>query len=161
MLAKTWLNHKRTLAALLPALLLAGAWASREYVHAQDKAKLLPSATLNLADIKLKEFAFEGKPRGEIGIYFEGETSGTRNFVVGQFRLKPGHEPHPIHTHPEEEVLIVTSGKGEISCDGKLTKVGAGSVMLTEPNAPHGIKNTGDEVLTFYFVKWTGTTPRK
>ncbi|MBY0522036.1 MAG: cupin domain-containing protein [Gemmataceae bacterium] len=76
--------------------------------------------------------------------------------VVGQFRLKPGLEPHPIHKHPEEEIMIVTGGTGEISCDGKTAKVGAGSVMYTAPNAPHGIKNTGTDVLTFYFVKWIG-----
>jgi len=153
-------NHKGTILATLIALILGLGWATREHGHAQEKAKLLQSQTVNLADIKLKEFVFEGKPRGEIGVYLEGETAGSRNFVVGQFRLKPGEEPHPIHTHPEEEILIVTSGKGEISCDGKKTNVAAGSVMYTGPNAPHGIKNTGNDVLTFYFVKWIGVAGR-
>ena len=67
-------------------------------------------------------------------------------------------EPHPIHQHPEEEVLIVTSGQGEISCDGKKTVVAPGSVMYAGPNAPHGIKNTGKDVLTFYYVKWIGVS---
>ena len=52
--------------------------------------------------------------------------------------------------------MIVTAGAGEISCDGKTTAVGAGSVMFTAPNVKHGIKNTGKEPLTFYFVKWVG-----
>jgi quercetin dioxygenase-like cupin family protein len=149
-------THTGTIIAMLLAVALAGGWASREYTHAQEKAKLVASHTVNLSDIKIKESVYEGKLRGEVGIYLEGETAGTKNFVVGQYRLKPGEEPHPIHTHPEEEVLIVTSGKGEISCDGKTTKIGSGSVMYTGPNAPHGIKNTGDDMLTFYFVKWTG-----
>jgi mannose-6-phosphate isomerase-like protein (cupin superfamily) len=51
--------------------------------------------------------------------------------------------------------MIVESGSGEIFCDGKTTKVGPGSVMFTTPNAPHGITNTGDTPLVFYFVKWT------
>ena len=153
-------NHMGTIALGLLAGLLAAGWASREVSHAQEKAKTVASQTVNLSDIKLRDSVYEGKLRGEVGIYLEGETAGTKNFVVGQYRLKPGEEPHPIHTHPEEEVLIVTSGKGEISCDGKTTKVGAGSVMYTGPNGPHGIKNTGDDVLTFYFVKWIGVTPR-
>jgi quercetin dioxygenase-like cupin family protein len=147
--------------AILPtalACVLALGWASRERVFAEEKAKMIASQTLNMGDVKFKEFVFEGKPRGEIGVYLDGETPGTRNFVVGQLRLKPGEEPHPIHKHPEEEILIVTTGKGEISCDGKTTKVGPGSIMYTGPNAPHGIKNTGDDVLTFYWVKWIGTT---
>jgi quercetin dioxygenase-like cupin family protein len=154
-----WLcRNKWTILATVLAAVLAAGWATRERAFADEKAKMLPAQTLNLGDVKFKEFVFEGKPRGEIGVYFDGETAGTRNFVVGQLRLKPGEEPHPIHKHPEEEVLIVTTGKGEISCDGKTTKVGPGSIMYTGPNAPHGIKNTGDEVLTFYWVKWTGTT---
>jgi quercetin dioxygenase-like cupin family protein len=149
-------NQIGTITLTLLVLALATGWASREYSHAQEKAKLLASRTINLADIKTKDSVYEGKLRGEVGIYMEGETPGAKNLVVGQYRLKPGEEPHPIHTHPDEEVLIVTSGKGEISCDGKTTKIGAGSVMYTGPNAPHGIKNTGDDLLTFYFVKWIG-----
>jgi mannose-6-phosphate isomerase-like protein (cupin superfamily) len=149
-------QHKAALVPSLIALTLALGWSLRERAFAEEKNKLLASKTITLADIQLKEFAFEGKPRGEIGLYLQGETAGTRDFVVGQFRLKPGEEPHPIHTHREEEVLIVASGKGEISCDGKTTAVGPGSIMYTAPNAPHGIKNTGSDVLTFYFVKWNG-----
>ncbi len=153
---RRFVRHAGAIVPTLLALFLATGWSLRERAFAQEKAKLLDSKTVNLADVKLKEFAFEGTPRGEVGVYFEGETTGTRAFVVGQFRLKPGLEPHPIHKHPEEEVMIVTAGKGEISCDGKTTVVGPGSVMFTEPNVPHGIKNTGTEPLTFYFVKWTG-----
>ncbi len=149
-------NKIGTVALTFLALAMAAGWASREYTHAQEKAKLVASQTVNFSDIKLRDSVYEGKLRGEVGIYLEGETPGTKSLIVGQYRLKPGEEPHPIHTHPEEEVLIVTSGKGEISCDGKTTKIGAGSVMFTGPNAPHGIKNTGDDALTFYFVKWTG-----
>ncbi|MBL8794917.1 MAG: cupin domain-containing protein [Planctomycetia bacterium] len=153
--------HRSTVVVGLVALGLALGWAKREHAHADEKAKQVPSKTINLADIKLKEFAYEGKPRGEIGVYFEGETAGTRNFVVGQVRLKPGEEPHPIHTHPEEEVLIVTGGKGVIHCDGKDTPVANGSVMYTAPNAGHTIKNTGTDVLTFYYIKWIGVATRK
>lgn len=143
-------------AATMAAVILAVSWGWRERSFAAERASLLASRTVNLADVALKEYQYEGKPRGEIAIYLDGDTAGTRKFVVGQFRLKPGEEPHPIHQHPEEEILIVTGGKGEISCVGKTTKVGAGSVMYTSPDAPHGIKNTGDDLLTFYFVKFIG-----
>ena len=52
--------------------------------------------------------------------------------------------------------MIVESGVGEIFCDGKTTKVGPGSVMFTTPNASHGIKNTGETPIVFYYVKWVG-----
>lgn len=151
-------ERKWTILATLIASGVAGGWALREKSFAAEKSKLLESKTVNLADIKLEDHVYQGKPRGEAGLYFAGQTAGTRNFVVGYFRLRPGEEPHPIHKHVEEEILIVASGKGEISCDGKVTTVGPGSVMYTGPNAPHGIKNTGDEPLVFYFIKWIGVS---
>ena len=156
MLLQKLRHHKATLTSATLALVLAIGWATREWAHAGEKTKLLQSGTTTLNQIKIQDFVFEGTPRGQVGVYVEGNTAGTRSFVTGIFRLTPGTEPHPIHKHPEEEILIVTGGTGEISCDGKTTKVGAGSVMYTAPDVSHGIRNTGDDVLTFYFVKWIG-----
>jgi quercetin dioxygenase-like cupin family protein len=161
MLPELMRNHKGTIVASLVALGLGLCWATREYAHAEEKSKLIKAQTVNLANIKMNDIIFDGTQRGEVGLYLEGETPSARNFVVGQARLKPGEEPHPIHTHADEEVLIVTSGKGEISCDGHKTEIGPGSVMYTAPNSPHGIKNTGADVLTFYFVKWTRAETQK
>ena len=84
-----WASRNRwaILATMLAAVLALG-WAAREQASAEEKGKLLAAQTINLGDVKFKEFVFEGKPRGEIGVYFDGETAGTRNFVVGQLRLK-------------------------------------------------------------------------
>ena len=61
---------------------LALGWASREMTHAQEKAGL-ESRTINRADIKIQDFTFDGTPRGQIGVYLDGNTAGTRNFVTG------------------------------------------------------------------------------
>ena len=50
--------------------------------------------------------------------------------------------------------MIIEAAPAKILCDGKTTPVGPGSVMYTAPEAPHGIDNTGDSPLVFYFVKW-------
>ena len=149
-------GHRLTILAVVVAIALGAGWALRERAFAEERVKLLESKTVTQAELKMADHVYEGRPRGEAALYFQGQTAGTRSFVVGQFRLKPGEEPHPIHKHPEEEILIVTTGKGEISCEGKTTKIGPGSVMYTAPDAPHGIKNLGDDTLTFYFVKWIG-----
>jgi len=151
-------RHSKWLTAVLGLLVLglAGGWWQREQTFAQEREKLLQSKTIKLAEVGLKEFQWEGKPTGQVGIYFAGNTPTSREFVTGRFVLRPGLEPHPIHQHPEEEILIVTAGEGEISCDGQITRVTAGSVMYTAPNVPHGIRNTGQNPLEFYFVKWIG-----
>jgi len=60
----------------------------------------------------------------------------------------------PVHQHPEEEFLIVGEGTGEIECDGKITKVGPGAMMYCAGNTWHGITNTGQVKMTFYWSKW-------
>lgn len=149
-------NHRGTVLATLVAVALAGGWAAREWSHAQEPGKLVASATRTADQVKVQEATYEGKPTGKLAVYFDGVTTGTRNFVSGRFELRPGAEPHPPHVHVEEEILIVASGKGEIFCDGKTTPVGPGAIMYTGPNVRHGIKNTGQEPLVFYWVKWIG-----
>ena len=55
--------------------------------------------------------------------------------------------------------MIIESGHGEIVCDGKTTKVGPGTAMYTTPDAEHGIVNTGQEPIVFYFIKWQSKGP--
>lgn len=138
----------------LAALILGVGWASREVAFAQEKAKTVASQTVNLEDVKMKPYEYEGKNVGEIGIYVDGDTPASTKFVTGRFIVAPGQTPHAPHVHPEEEVMVIETGHGEIFNDGKTTKVGPGSVMYTTPNVPHGIVNTGDTPLTFYFIKW-------
>jgi mannose-6-phosphate isomerase-like protein (cupin superfamily) len=74
--------------------------------------------------------------------------------TAGSLLLKAGMSPHPPHQHPEEEFMVVTEGTGEISMDGKVTKVGPGSMMYAGTQRVHGIVNTGKTPLLFYFYKW-------
>jgi mannose-6-phosphate isomerase-like protein (cupin superfamily) len=138
------------------AAALALGWLARETVLATERAETVPSATVTLDKVEMKEFRDAGKAVGKVGVYLSGDTPGSTKFVTGRFVLDPGQTPHPPHTHAEEEVMVIESGTGEIVCDGKTTKIGPGSVMYTTPNAPHGIVNTGNTPIVFYFIKWAG-----
>ncbi len=142
------------------AVALGLGWAFREVAFARERAKVLNSQTVNLDQVKMGPFEYDGKKVGEVGTYLEGDTPASRDFVTGRFVLAPGQTPHAPHRHVEEEVMIVEKGDGEIFCEGKTTKVGAGSVMYTTPNAPHGIVNTGETPLTFYYIKWATPASR-
>jgi mannose-6-phosphate isomerase-like protein (cupin superfamily) len=135
-------------------LVLAAGWGFREVALALDQARQVTSTTINLDHVKTMNFADKGQPVGTNSVYFSGDTPASTKFVTGRFVLSPGKTPHAPHTHPEEEVMIIESGHGEIVCDGKTTEVGPGSVMYTTPNSPHGITNTGESPLVFYYVKW-------
>jgi quercetin dioxygenase-like cupin family protein len=81
-------------------------------------------------------------------------TEGLKNLIVGSLVLKPGQQPHPPHTHVDEEVIVLVEGTGEINLNGKFSRVGPGEVMYAAPNCLHGIRNTGSTPLTLYYFKW-------
>ncbi len=49
--------------------------------------------------------------------------------------------------------MIVAAGTGQIEVDGVVTQVEAGDMMYAEANVLHGIMNTGNAMMTFYFTK--------
>jgi mannose-6-phosphate isomerase-like protein (cupin superfamily) len=93
-------------------------------------------------------------PFGDTRVFFQGPTSQLKSMTAGSLLLKAGMEPHPPHQHPEEEIMVITSGNGEILVGGKKVAVGPGSMMYCESNQLHGVKNTGSEPLLFYYCKW-------
>ena len=86
-------------------------------------------------------------------MHFNGPTKQLAAVATGMVTLEPGSRPHPPHSHPEEEFIIIASGTGEIEINGLVTPVEPGDMMYAEANVLHGIKNTGSTVMVFYFTK--------
>lgn len=125
---------------------LAALAALARAAHAESR---LPSVTRSTADAKTTHETF-----GDNSVYFDGPTDQLKGMTFGSLRLKPGAEPHPPHQHPEEEIMVVSEGNGEIVVDGKKSKVGPGATMYCAGGKLHGIVNTGKAPLLFYYFKW-------
>lgn len=134
--------HRRTLLQTLAAGLA---------LAARSEAAQIPDGIVTKAGAKL-----DTQPFGDLRVYREGNTEQLKGLTVGSLELKAGQSPHPPHTHPEEEILIITDGQAEISIAGKVTKVGPGDVMYAGSNRLHGIVNKSSAPMTFYYVKWLG-----
>ena len=109
----------------------------------------LPATVLDASQAQLTKDTF-----GETRIYFDGPTGALAHMTAGSLRLKPGARPHPPHQHEEEEFLLVTEGTGELSIEGRVTKAGPGSMLYCSSNKLHGVVNTGQTPMLFYFYKW-------
>lgn len=123
-------------------------FAALQALAAAASAKI-PNATMEKGQAKLSKENF-----GDLRVYFDGPTDQLKGMTFGSLQLKPGMSPHPPHEHPEEEIMIVTEGTGEISVEGKVTKVGPGTSMYCSSGKLHGIVNTGKTPLLFYYMKW-------
>jgi len=114
-----------------------------------ESAGTLSNAVVDEKGAKLSKEDF-----GDLRIYFDGRTNQVRSMTAGSLRLKPGMSPHAPHQHLEEEFMVITEGTGEISIEGKVSKIGPGSMMYCAAGKLHGIVNTGKIPLLFYFYKW-------
>jgi mannose-6-phosphate isomerase-like protein (cupin superfamily) len=109
----------------------------------------IPDGVTTLASLPMG-----GGPGCRVFVHYNAATDQLSGMCTGLAELDPGASPHPIHQHPEEEILIVAEGSGEIICDGKITPVKRGDIMYCAGNVPHGITNTGKVPMTFYWSKW-------
>ncbi len=134
-------NRRAFLGASTAALPLIAGFASAEQGH-------LPSVVIDPASAKLTHESY-----GDLSIYFDGSTEQLRALTVGCLVLKAGMVPHPPHQHPDEEIMLVTEGAGEITVEAKAYPVGPGSMMYCSGQRMHGI-TAGPHGLTFYFYKW-------
>ncbi len=135
------LHRRNMLQALAGGLLLARGGRSAE----------IPTELISPQSGRLTSESF-----GDLRVFLEGNTAQLKSLVVGSLELKPGQTPHPPHTHPEEEIMLITEGHGEISLQGRVSKAGPGTLMYAGANRVHGIVNTSDAPLTFYYFKWLG-----
>jgi quercetin dioxygenase-like cupin family protein len=92
-------------------------------------------------------------PGAKAYVHFNGPTRQLAALASGLVTLEPGAQPHPPHRHPEEEIMIVGEGTGEFSIDGIATQVKAGDMVFAESNVLHGVLNTGQTRMVFYFIK--------
>ena len=131
---------RREILALLSAVMLP---------PGANAAPSIPDAVFGAERGKLTQ-----EPFGDLRVYFDGSTDQLKSLVAGSLKLKSGMTPHEPHEHPEEEIMLITEGSGEISINGKISRCAAGSMMYCAGGQLHGIVNTGKTPLTFFYFKW-------
>jgi len=86
------------------------------------------------------------------------DSSQTRSFRSGYVNLKAGQDVGEHTTEAKEEIIIVLSGKAEISCQNQQALTAEkNSVVYIPPETKHNVKNVGRQILRYVYV----TTPLK
>jgi len=144
------------MAALPTATMLPQALAQsgQQITHVDTKTD---GALLHSRVVKAEGIQPEGAaPGAKAYVHFNGPTQQLAALASGFVTLDPGAQPHPPHRHPEEEIMIVGEGTGEFSVDGVASNVKMGDMVYVEANVLHGVRNTGQARMTFYFIKMMG-----
>lgn len=58
----------------------------------------------------------------------------------------------PVHTHPNEQISYIMSGKFEFTVDGDTRLLSAGDAVYMKPNVVHGCKCVEKGILLDVFV---------
>jgi mannose-6-phosphate isomerase-like protein (cupin superfamily) len=107
--------------------------------------------------VKAESLQPEGAaPGAKAYVPFNGPTEQLAALASGFVILEPGAQPHPPHRQIEEEIMIVSKGTGEVFINYVAAPVKTGDMAFAEPNVLHGVLNTGQTRMTFYFIKMMG-----
>jgi XRE family transcriptional regulator, regulator of sulfur utilization len=91
---------------------------------------------------------------GAVRKVFQEPTATLDELEMHITTLNPGETPHPPHTHPDEELVIIKEGTVDSVVNGRTERLGPGGIIFQASNQPHSIKNVGTTPATYYVVKW-------
>ena len=101
------------------------------------------AAKLGSAVYKLEELSIRKTSVGERRDVVDLPTKTLEKFECHVTTLLPGAMSHPPHRHAQEELVILKEGTLEVSINGKIEKVDAGSFFFFSSNDLHNVKNVG------------------
>ena len=88
---------------------------------------------------------------------FRGSTAEIRDLSCHVSVLTPGSCPHPPHTHPEEELLLVLSGEVEVTLPHAPTpqrRLGSGEFVYYPAEYPHTLQAISEQPAEYLMLKW-------
>ena len=94
---------------------------------------------------------------------FNGYTADLQHITCHVSALAPGHQPHPPHTHREEEILMIMHGAADVILPslGKNHRVRlqAGEFVYYPAHFLHTIEGVSAEGCNYLMLKWYNDVP--
>jgi uncharacterized cupin superfamily protein len=140
------------LSALPPLLALPVTMAVAPFTRAAEPA---PGKIFGSAVLPWESFVAKKSSTGERRDVTNLPTATIQRFESHISTLNPGKASHPPHKHNQEEFIIVKEGTLDISINGKISRVGPGSVMFLASIDLHNLTNVGDRPATYHVFNLT------
>ena len=104
--------------------------------------------------IDWEELEVRETKRGESRSYFDKPTASFSRFEMHVTTLKEGLRSHDVHTHREEEFLLIIKGQVEEHIDGTEYPATVGDLIFVDSMVPHTITNVGNGAARYFAFKW-------
>jgi XRE family transcriptional regulator, regulator of sulfur utilization len=128
--------------------LLAAVLAAAPLASAQEKVQ--GSFAITWDEIQLKPAGASGRSRSVL----RAPTATLDELEIHVTALPAGQASHPPHTHANEEIIVVREGTLDVYQNGKVTRVGPGSLLFMASNEPHNVTNVGDTTAVYHVINW-------
>ena len=86
--------------------------------------------------------------------YFDQSTSALKRFEMHVTTLNEGLMSHGVHTHREEEFLLILENVVEEHIDGSVHEASEGDLIFLNSMVPHNITNIGTGQAVYFAFKW-------
>ncbi|MBM1105684.1 cupin domain-containing protein [Aurantibacter crassamenti] len=104
--------------------------------------------------INKDSLTFKPSKRGGGIAYFDRPTAMCDRFEMHITQLDEKGPSHKPHAHDETEIIMVLSGKTEMTIDGKEYEASAGDFYFMDSQLFHGVRNATDETCSYFAFKW-------
>jgi quercetin dioxygenase-like cupin family protein len=99
----------------------------------------------------------QAKPTGASGMarsVLRSPTATLDELEIHVTALPAGKTTHAPHTHANEEMIVIREGTLDAYQNGKVTRVGPGSLLFMGSNEPHNVTNVGDTTAVYHVINW-------
>jgi uncharacterized cupin superfamily protein len=128
---------------------------------AEGAAKAARPGTLASGVFTWESLKVEPKPTGFRRGVFDSATVTCTHLECHVTTLNPGASPHPPHSHPDEELVVIKEGTVEATINGVSRRGGPGSIFFYGSSDDHGMRNVGTTPATYHVIRIvTEATPK-
>jgi len=106
----------------------------------------------------------QAKPTGTSGMarsVLRAPTATLDELEIHVTALPAGKTTHAPHTHANEEMIVIREGTLDAYQNGKVTRVGPGSLLFMGSNEPHNVTNVGDTTAVYHVINWASPGMKK
>lgn len=117
-------------------------------------AAAAPAAALGSSFFDWDRLRVTPTPVGAVRAVVDSPTPTLERLEIHATTLHPGYASHPPHHHPQEELILIKEGTVETSINGRLDRVGAGSLVFLASHDVHNLTNIGGGPATYYVMNF-------
>ncbi|HZI24093.1 MAG TPA: cupin domain-containing protein [Chryseolinea sp.] len=104
--------------------------------------------------LNVDSLVFKPSARGGMRAYFDRPTTMCERFEMHTTLLNVKGPSHNPHSHVETEIVLVLSGKTEMTIDGKEYSGTTGDFYFIESQLMHGVRNASNDPCSYFIMIW-------